>query len=367
MTHRNDGRWQEEIKIGNGKKFFYGKTKAEVKAKMAAYTGAVERGPTVSEAADAWLKSRTDVAYNTLEGYKAPLKRIRNAFGDQYLKEITPGQVKAFIDQLHKDGYKRTTVQRPLNVLNMICNYAITELHVGMSSNPCAAVQVPRGLKQACRQLPEDEAVAKVQANVGLDFGLFPFFILYSGLRDGEVLALTDKDIDRKAKRIYVTKSLSWQHNRPVIKEPKTDSGVRSVILLDPLRAHLPRRWKGYLFSPDGGKTPFSQTEFRHRWAFYCVQAGLVDVRTETHVTKGHTYTRQIRDRVLVPYQLRHAFATMCFDAGLAEKDFQDLMGHASPETAKRIYTHIRDSRRKSTEGKLAKFVDGMSNTCQKP
>ena len=55
-------------------------------------------------------------------------------------------------------------------------------------------------------------------------------------------------------------------------------------------------------------------------------------------------------------HQLRHMMATFCFEAGLSEKDAQDILGHADISTTHKIYTHIRDSRRKSNHDKLAKF-----------
>lgn len=95
-------------------------------------------------------------------------------------------------------------------------------------------------------------------------------------------------------------------------------------------------RFKGYLFSPDGGKSPLSQTEYRHRWAAYCKATGL----SET-----------------VPYQLRHEFATMCLDAEIQTTDTADIMGHATDVTTKKWYTHISKARRHSTFEKLKNFA----------
>ena len=56
-------------------------------------------------------------------------------------------------------------------------------------------------------------------------------------------------------------------------------------------------------------------------------------------------------------HQFRHAFATLCFDAGLDEKDMADIVGHADAETTKRIYVHIKEQRRKSFTDKLNSVV----------
>ena len=53
------------------------------------------------------------------------------------------------------------------------------------------------------------------------------------------------------------------------------------------------------------------------------------------------------------PHQLRHAYATMLYEAGIDEKLAQELMGHADISTTKNIYTHIRLSRMEDAANKL--------------
>ena len=49
------------------------------------------------------------------------------------------------------------------------------------------------------------------------------------------------------------------------------------------------------------------------------------------------------------PNQLRHAYATMLYEAGIPDKNAQILLGHADIQTTKNIYTHIRDNRLNKT------------------
>lgn len=63
----------------------------------------------------------------------------------------------------------------------------------------------------------------------------------------------------------------------------------------------------------------------------------------------------------LSPHQLRHAFATICFDAGLAPKDASKILGHSKIELTLDVYTHIRESRTKETANKLNNFLSGIS------
>lgn len=59
----------------------------------------------------------------------------------------------------------------------------------------------------------------------------------------------------------------------------------------------------------------------------------------------------------LTPHQLRHAFATICFDADLSAKDAAQLLGHSKVELTMDVYTHIRQSRVQRTAEQLNAFV----------
>ena len=166
---------------------------------------------------------------------------------------------------------------------------------------------------------------------------------------------------------ITITKSLQWNSNVGILKAPKTENGYRQVYILPPLREHLPK-WKGFLFSTDGGKSPLTQTENRHRWNNWCRAAGLADAEIVQHRSKGKNnrlYEKTVWHNRIVPYQLRHEYATFCFDAGIDTKVTAKLMGHASEETTKRIYTHILESRQKADLSKLEEFVVERSKTAK--
>ena len=365
MIKRPNGTWEERFKdpVTGKRKSVYGKTKAEVKQKMTEYLNRQEKGITVNDGLDLWLAAKEkEVSYKTYEGYQAPVKRIRDQFGTDYANTVTPVQIQAFIKSIAAKGYKRTAVQRPLDILRMLYDFLIVTEGSSVRENPTAGVRMPKDLKQESRDLAPREAIEAIKANVSHPFGLYPFFQMYSGLRDQELLALTDRDIDLENKTIRVNKALSWQSNRPVIKETKTENGVRTVVLLSPLAAIIPR-FKGYLFSTDGGKTPLTNTEFRNRWNGYCRDVGLATCETETHKSKGknnRVYKKKVWHNTIVPYQLRHEFATLCFDAGLDPKDAADMMGHSSEELTRKWYTHIQDQRRQQSANKLESFINSQ-------
>ena len=362
MLKRSDGRWQDQITLpGMSKpKYFYGKTQKEVKQKMAAWKQEQTRGKSFEAAADAWDVWHTDqVSYNGAEAYRAALKRTKEHFSGRMVQDIGPDEIDAYIRYLAGRGYARRTVQLHLDMLNMIYDYAIVNRWA--ESNPCNAVKLPSGLPKGRRDIPTDEELEKVGEGLEYDFGLFPFMLLYTGLRRGELLALRWEDIDREKKLIRVERAVYFAGNTPQIKEPKTEAGKRSVLLLDALRDALPEPGTGYIF---GGEKPLTKIQVRKRWLNWCRAAGLATgTTTQKDGKNGRVYESTTWEADITPHQLRHAFATILFDAGIDVKDAQEILGHASIQVTRDIYTHIRQQRREDTADRLNAFLQNDRET----
>lgn len=349
MYQRKDGIWCDTLTKNGKTKYFYGKTKADVKRKMNAYKES-EKSISVADALDAWEKSKTNITNGTRFGYTYPIRRLKESFGTMNMDDLTPAQVQAFVDKIAAQGYAKSYVERHLNVLNMAFNYCINLPDSTLRFNPCASVSVPASCVNNVRDLADPKYIQIVKDNVDHPFGLFAYLLIYTGLRRGEALALTDADFyDGK---IHVTKTTS-EYYESNIKAPKSKAAIREVPILKPLADVLPE-WKGYLFSADGGKTPLNKDMFTRYWRRYCLDVGLA-TRTCTGVGR-YDY-----DYKICPHQLRHEYATMCLDAGLDPIDAQELLGHSNEQTTRKIYTHIKESRRQKTTAKLEQYVEENS------
>lgn len=326
FTHRKDGRWQKVVK---------GKTLIDRDPeRLLQRIQEVEKPtpPTFNKIADAWeIYHFSRIKYKTAEAYTAPLRRIKEHFRNMPFEQLSAMQIQAYISELAKQQYARRTVQMHLDIIRMICNYGILQGYA--ITNPSSAVSIPKGLHTEKRELPTDMEMEIVKTSWNKPFGLFAYFLLYSGLRRGEALALTYGDINFTDKVIHVNKSVSFEGNIPVLKSTKTEAGTRDVILLDILADKLDHNGKGLLFG-DKGKL-LSKTQFRRRWAAY---------QKEMELT-------------LTPHQLRHGFATILYEAEIADKDAQELLGHSNISVTRNIYTHIRQSRKQETATKLNAFV----------
>ena len=252
-------------------------------------------------------------------------------FGEHHIETITPNEINTYINSLIKRKYSQKSISTTKSILNMIFNFAILEGYI--KSNPVSIIKLPSNLPKKQRQMPTDEDLNIVNNHFeGFDF--LPFFLLNTGLRLSEALALEYSDIDFEAKTITVAKHLLFDGNRPVLEHStKTASSKRTVILLDRVAEKLNPSNTGHLFCNENGSY-LTKCQLSKRWAKW-------------QKTYGTTVTA---------HQLRHGFATMLFEAGVDLKDAQDLMGHSDIKTTHEIYTHIRNKRKEETAKKLNAF-----------
>lgn len=362
MLKRSDGRYQEQVKLpGMAKpKYFYGKSPKEVRQKMVAWTAESEAGPLFKNAADDWDKAHTEkVTHNAAEAYRASLTRAKNCFVDRRLKDITPDEIQAFVKDIASKDYARRTVQLHLDMLRMIYDHAITQPGSVIRDNPCRSVKIPSGLKQTRRKPPEDAQLEIIKAEKSADFWVFAYFLLYTGLRRGELLALRWEDIDRENKVIHITKSVYYVGNQPKLKVPKTEAGYRDIVLLDKLAEALPPDGKGYIF---GGEKPLTKTQVRKKWINYCRSIGLAGKQEEKRKGKNdREYTRTTWTAQVTPHQFRHAFATMLYEAEVDENAAQFIMGHSSIVVTRDIYTHIKQRKRDTAAAQLNSYLNDES------
>lgn len=364
MYQRKDGRWQEKVVINGKRHTFTAPTKKELKLKMTQFEEKVEQGALFSSVLDAWEEEHfAQVEAGTQMCYRPALKRAHSEFGSAPTNQITPRQIDLSVRRMAAQGYAYQTVKVYLSTLRQAFDFAV--LHGDINMNPTEAVHLPKHLPRKQRELPDDLSIKRIVDHVDEPFGLFAYLLLYTGLRRGEALALQWRDIDFKTRMIRVYKSIHFDGDRPQIKSTKTAAGCREVILLDALADKLhPGKQSDYVF---GGAKPFTQKEYRKRYNAYAVAAGIarVEIKPDMRTRRGKVeqYDRKTIIHTITPHQLRHAYATMLYEADVADKDTQTLLGHTKISVTRDVYTHIRKKRMTSAAKKLNEKIDPNTGT----
>lgn len=316
---RKDGLY-EAIRVIDGKRVaFRGKTQAAVEKKMREYKNRAETGPKFEEVADLWWSQHEPtLAWNTIKSYKPAYERASAWFGGEYVQRITAADIQDYITDFAKQMRSQKNVNTQLQIIRQILDYASIKGYI--MANPAKSVKAPRGLARNFRQPPTAEEIKTIKENAGVH--LLPALIYYTGMRWGEALGLKWEDIDFSRKLIRIERSVYYVSTRPEVKAPKTEKGKRKVPLLGALEALLSdERRKGYIFTPDGGKSLLWRSQAQRLYKSFQDQTGLT----------------------ITAHQIRHGYATALFEAGVEPKVAQQLLGHAQISTTMDIYTHVRE------------------------
>lgn len=312
---------------------------AEVWRKYYSHEEGRQRGPLFSDFAETWYQENVQHwRQGTIKTYKPALARIKDYFHDTRLKEIDAADINSFLLWLKDKGFYQKTVANHLSIINMVLLHSITCTDRWRKDNPAQFVRLPHNLKKKKRTPPTDEQMDAVRAGLGNKYGLLAAVFLYTGIRLGEALALQGKKIGEK---LTIDQEIVFYGNTPIL-EPyvKTDAGMREVGYLYPLKELLPTNLgeDDFLF---GGTSPWTKSAFSKRWISWCRSIGLAHQETRTNA-KGVEVTEWKAE--ITPHQLRHEYATLCYEAEVDEKVAARMFGHADPITMRRIYQSIRAS-----------------------
>lgn len=331
----------------NGKRIsVYGYTAFEISQKIEKLKTEAENAkrPFFNSVLEDWQEEHfKKIAVGTQTCYKPAIKRAKQEFENIRLCDITPADISELLKLLAAQGYSLQTVKVQKTVISKVFEYAIGQNLTRF--NPAEHAPLPPKLPKKPREIPDDDVIDIIMKSTTLPFGTFPYLLLLTGCRRGEALALQWQDIDFNKKTITVNKTVTYNGNKPHIENhTKTNAGMRKVILLDALLNHLlplaeAAEPDDYVFNNSADtKSPLTQTEFRRRWQKYITAAKIE----------------------ITPHQLRHAYATILFDAKVDEKVAQSFMGHSKIEITRNIYTHIRQQRAQLAANDLNNFINNM-------
>lgn len=352
FTLRKDGRYMATYTDSAGRHSLYDKDPEALFRKLQAAQNQQERVATFAEVADDWERAhREEITQRTWNNYLPHYLEIKRRHGKKSIEEVTAVDVINHLTAAKAQGYSATVVNSIRSVYRMIFDHAIANDLARY--NPVTSVKLPKGLKRGKRTAPSDNQIRTIFNNADKPFGLFALFLLCTGLRKSEALALTWDDVDLTKNEISVTKSLDYSIGAsPAVKSPKTDAGIRTVpvvdILHDLLQEAKTSSRSDLLFpaqdSNRSGKGGGYMTlrGYEGAWQRYCESTGLIDNGKPT----------------ITAHNLRHGTATLMFELGVDELTAQRILGHSRVEITREIYTQLREAQnRKSVE----KFNRGIA------
>lgn len=247
--------------------------------------------------------------------------KILPFFKDKPVSSITPADIRKWQAQMLTQWYKDTYLRSVYNQLNAIFNYAVT--FYNLRENPChKAGAIGKKNAEEMKYWTVDEFNKFIAAVSDKPTSKAIFTLLfYTGLREGELLALTPADIDSENRTLKVNKSYQRIEGRDVITPPKTPKSKRTIsippFLVDMLQAYISSI---YGIKKNNRIFPHTKHYLAKEMVRGCKASGVKKIRI---------------------HDLRHSHCALLFSLGVTPLEAAERLGHDDPKTTLRIYAHV--------------------------
>ena len=156
-------------------------------------------------------------------------KHIIPYFKDKNMNEISAMDIRTWQNYLIANyNYSESYLKKINGIFNAIFNYA--SKYYDLKDNPCLIAGSIGKNTNKKKIIYTQEQVDHLLSNV-FDYTDYTIFsiLYYTGMRKGELFALTKKDIDLNNGTININKSCQRIEKKYVITSPKTQNSVRKV------------------------------------------------------------------------------------------------------------------------------------------
>ena len=234
--------------------------------------------------------------------------------------------------------------------------------------NPAKGVRLPKNKPQnEIKALSKEDQTDFFECAAGTFYNNMFVVAVNTGLRPGELYALTEDDIDWKNNVIHVKRTLLYQklegdecktfHLGP----PKTETSIRTVPINSYCRKALEKQiiqhkivmaktcrknleFPDFLFTTKLG-TPLNAQLYCDAIERIVQEVNLMrDPLDLMETFSGHCF--------------RHTFATRCFEAGIVPKTVQAYLGHASLQMTMDLYTAVMEHKKVNDMQLLEDSID---------
>ncbi len=284
-----------------------GETKKNYGADLAQFSAFLTGGPSAAMAIQSGAMARarhSDVAVE--------------AGADQTLINVENGKIENFLKFLAAQSYAKSTIARKFATLCSFYKFCLRHGHVKV--NPLTTIKAPKQEKRLPKFLelgpittllgtPDDGSMLGARDRAMLE-------VLFStGVRVGELVNMDFSDVDFTAQIIHVRSRGKKQRPTPI--GPTAISSIQKYLEHRRSDPRSPRFNQEALFINKYGQR-LSARSVGRQLDKYLTRAGL--------------------DPTISPHTLRHSFATRLLNNGADMRSVQELLGHQSVSSTKKIY-----------------------------
>lgn len=260
-------------------------------------------------------------------------------FANIKIKDIKLVVCQKFINDLAKK-FKKSTIQRYRTLVNLVLDYAI-KLEI-ISTNYMKYTDIPRAIeKRKDNYYSKNELLEFLRlVKDNFSFEIYCIFrvLAFTGVRRGELCALTWKDVDLKNKTLTISKNMTFIKGGYRISETKTQASNKVIYLDD--------------------ETVNVLKQLRKESTFLPIDTSIFDLT----ISRICYYSKLIHEKLpnlkkISVHGFRHTHATLLYESGVDIKDISNRLGHSNIKTTLDVYTHLTEDKKKDVTEKFSKFM----------
>lgn len=293
-----------------------------------------------------WLELyvKASTKERTYKKYRFQAERyLLPALGEFELEKLSPGELQKFLLSLSGRGLAPNSVNFVVSILKASLKKGVALGVIDRQYSGAIVRPKIRTGKVTCFTKPEQKKIENyiLEKRKPLLYGIL--LCLYTGLRIGELLALTWEDVDFEKGTLSVSKSChdSWAENKyvKVIDTTKTQCSERTI--------PLPKKIVSIL------KTLKKTT----RAKFVVVGKSEYGAEIRCYQRTFMTMLKRLNIEHHGFHALRHTFATRAIEVGMDVKTLSEILGHRDPSVTLRRYAHSLSEHKAEMMNKVGRLL----------
>lgn len=327
-------------------------------------TDTISKNITLNELFELHMSTKTLAESTRINYLRIWQNRIRETLGVHKVVNLRSCHVKSFYTVLSKAGYARSTIRLIHNMIYGALEQAVEDDLIRKNPASHAMNRQKYGrevIEKSALSIQEQENLLNFVRNHSIYQIHYPMFVilLETGIRCGEFVGLTWKDIDMVNKMVHIDHQLIYRKYEESyafhISRPKTKAGSRIIPMTDKVYdAFLQQKKNNFLLGRisaldvDGYSGFIFVTKHKRPLMPSAVNDIIYNVVNAYNQEELKKAKRERRKANLMPkisaHSLRHTACSTMAMRQMNPKILQNIMGHASSHITMDVYTHITDT-----------------------